>query len=45
VERAHYQVLTQRVSVPLTRRLAVALPAARHTRTVRHAQERWVRVA
>jgi phytoene synthase len=45
VERANYQVLTQRVSVPLTRRLAVALPAARHARTVRHEQERWVRVA
>jgi phytoene synthase len=45
VERANYQVLTQRVSVPLTRRLSVALPAARHARTVRRDQERWVRVA
>jgi phytoene synthase len=45
VEAAHYQVLTQRVSVPLTRRLAVALPAARHARAVRRDQERWVRVA
>jgi phytoene synthase len=45
VERAHYQVLTQRVSVPLTRRLAVALPAARHARTVRRDEQRWVRVA
>ena len=45
VERAHYQVLTQRVSVPLSRRLAVALPAARHARAVRRDQERWVRVA
>jgi 15-cis-phytoene synthase len=45
VERANYQVLTQRVSVPMTRRLAVALPAARHARTVRRDQERWVRVA
>jgi phytoene synthase len=45
VESAHYQVLTQRVSVPLTRRLAVALPAARHARAVRRDQERWVRVA
>ena len=45
VERAHYQVLTQRVSVPVTRRLAVALPAARHARAVRRDQERWVRVA
>jgi phytoene synthase len=45
VEAAHYQVLTQRVSVPLTRRLAVALPAARHARAVRRDQERWVSVA
>jgi phytoene synthase len=45
VERANYQVLTQRVSVPMTRRLAVALPAARHARAVRRDQERWVRVA
>ena len=45
VEAAHYQVLTQRVSVPLTRRLAVALPAARHAHSVRREQERWVRVA
>jgi phytoene synthase len=45
VEAAHYQVLTQRVSVPLTRRLAVALPAARHAIAVRREQERWVRVA
>jgi phytoene synthase len=45
VERANYHVLAQRVSVPMTRRLAVALPAARHARTVRRDQERWVRVA
>jgi phytoene synthase len=45
VEAAHYQVLTERVSVPLTRRLVVALPAARHARTVRRDQERWVPVA
>jgi phytoene synthase len=45
VEAAHYQVLTQRVTVPLTRRLAVALPAARHAREVRRDQERWVPVA
>jgi phytoene/squalene synthetase len=44
VEAAHYQVLTQRVTVPLTRRLAVALPAARHAREVRRDQERWVPV-
>jgi len=45
VEDAGYQVLTERVSVPLSRRLAVALPAARHARAVRRKQERWVRVA
>jgi phytoene synthase len=45
VEKAHYQVLTQRVSVPLTRRLAVAAPAARHARTVRREEKRWIRVA
>jgi len=45
VEAAGYQVLTQRVSVPLTRRLDVALPAARRARSVRREQERWVRVA
>ena len=44
VEAAHYQVLTQRVSVPLTRRLAVAVPAALHAREVRRDQERWVPV-
>jgi 15-cis-phytoene synthase len=45
VEAAHYEVLTQRISVPLTRRLAVAVPAARHARVVRRDQERWVPVA
>jgi 15-cis-phytoene synthase len=45
VEAAHYQVLTQRVTVPITRRLAVALPAARHAWEVRRDQERWVPVA
>ena len=45
VESAGYQVLTQRVSVPLIRRLAVALPAARHARVVRREEERWVPVA
>jgi phytoene synthase len=44
VEAAHYQVLTQRVSVPLTRRLTVALPAARRARAVRRHQGRWVPV-
>ncbi|MDQ1286877.1 MAG: phytoene/squalene synthase family protein [Actinomycetota bacterium] len=38
IEAAHYQVLTQRVSVPLSRRLAVALPAWRHARSVRRAE-------
>jgi 15-cis-phytoene synthase len=41
VERAGYQVLTQRVSVPLTRRLAVALPALRRARAARRADRRW----
>jgi 15-cis-phytoene synthase len=35
VERSGYQVLTQRVSVPLTRRLAVAVPALRRARAAR----------
>jgi phytoene synthase len=35
VERSGYQVLTQRVSVPLPRRLAVALPALRRARRTR----------
>jgi phytoene synthase len=45
VEAAHYQVLTQRVAVPLTRRLRVALPAWRHARAVRRDADRWVPVA
>jgi phytoene synthase len=45
VEAAHYQVLTQRVTVPLARRLAVAVPAARRAQQVRRGQERWVPVA
>jgi phytoene synthase len=45
VEAAHYQVLTQRVSVPLRRRLTVALPAWRHARAVRRDAARWVPVA
>jgi phytoene synthase len=45
VEAAHYHVLTERVSVPMTRRLAVALPAARRARAARRAQDRWVAVA
>jgi phytoene synthase len=44
VEAAHYQVLTQRVSVPLPRRLAVALPAARRARAARRDAGRWVAV-
>ena len=42
VEAAHYQVLTQRVSVPLSRRLTVALPALRHARAARRDADRWV---
>jgi len=45
VEGAHYQVLTQRVSVPLPRRLAVALPAWRHARAARRDAGRWVPAA
>jgi 15-cis-phytoene synthase len=41
VERAGYQVLTQRVSVPLTRRLTVALPALRRARAARRADRSW----
>jgi len=45
VEAAHYQVFTQRVSVPLPRRLQVALPAWRHARAVRRDADQWVPVA
>jgi len=41
VEDAGYQVLTQRVAVPLGQRLRVALPAWRHARRVRRDQGRW----
>jgi phytoene synthase len=44
VEAAHYQVLTQRVSVPMNRRIAVALPAWRHARGARRDAARWVPV-
>jgi 15-cis-phytoene synthase len=44
VEAAHFQVLTQRVSVPVGRRLAVAVPAWRHARAVRRDAARWVPV-
>jgi phytoene synthase len=37
VERSGYQVLTQRVGVPLPRRLAVAVPALRRARAARRA--------
>ena len=42
VEKADYQVFTQRVSVPLTQRLAVFLPAARRARLARRADRRWM---
>jgi phytoene synthase len=42
VERAGYQVLTQRLAVPMTRRLAVALPRLRGARAARREQRRWV---
>jgi phytoene synthase len=41
VEENHYQVLTQRVSVPLRRRLAVAAPAWRNAWAARREQLRW----
>ncbi len=41
VQAAGYQVLAQRVSVPLRRRLAVALPAWRQARATRREEERW----
>jgi phytoene synthase len=44
VEAAHYQVLTQRVGVPLPERLKVALPALRRARAVRRDERRWVAV-
>jgi 15-cis-phytoene synthase len=44
VEAAHYQVFTQRVSVPARRRLAVALPAWRHARAVRKDAGQWTPV-
>jgi phytoene synthase len=43
VERSGYQVLTQRVGVPLPRRLAVAVPALRRARAARRANTRPVR--
>ena len=42
VERAGYQVLTRRVSVPLPRRLPVALPGIRRARAARRNERRWV---
>ena len=44
VEAAHYQVLTQRVSVPMHRRLGVALPAWRHALAARRDAGHWVPV-
>jgi len=42
VERAGYQVLTQRISVRLPRRLAVTLPHLRRARAARRAKDRTV---
>ncbi len=41
IEAADYQVLKDRVSVPLRRRLEVALPAWRRARACRREQQRW----
>jgi 15-cis-phytoene synthase len=45
VEEAHYQVLSRRVGVPLSRRLQVVVPALRHARGTRRDQSRWVSVS
>jgi phytoene synthase len=45
VEESHYQVLSRRVGVPLTRRIQVVVPALRHARTIRRDQSRWVTVS
>lgn len=42
VQRSGYQVFEHRAAVPLTRRLAVALPAARRARAARREAARWV---
>ena len=42
IERAGYQVLTQRVSVPWQRRWSVTLPAMGRARSARRAARRWV---
>jgi 15-cis-phytoene synthase len=42
VEKSGYQVFTHRASVPMTRRLAVALPALRRARATRRAESRWI---
>lgn len=42
VERSGYQVLTQRVAVPLSRRLTVAVPALARARAARREQRHWV---
>ncbi|WP_285625034.1 phytoene/squalene synthase family protein [Kineosporia sp. NBRC 101677] len=42
VERIDYQVLSRRASVPITRRLAVALPAARRAKKARKANRQIV---
>ncbi|HET9658330.1 MAG TPA: phytoene/squalene synthase family protein [Kineosporiaceae bacterium] len=44
VEESHYQVLSRRAVVPLTRRLQVVVPALRHARSVRRDENRWVSV-
>ena len=41
VETAHYQVLTQRVSVPLPDRLKVAVPGLRRARAARRDAAKW----
>jgi 15-cis-phytoene synthase len=44
VEAAHYQVLTQRVSVPMPERLKVAIPGLRRARAARKDAAKWVAI-
>ncbi len=44
VEESHYQVLSRRATVPLTRRIRVVIPALRHAKAIRRDESRWVTV-
>ncbi|MFB9377694.1 phytoene/squalene synthase family protein [Kineococcus gynurae] len=45
VERADYDVFTQRVTVSMPRRLAVALPGLARARAARTGERRWIRAS